>query len=227
MSAFAERAIAFFSRLSISVPLPKDVAAMNPYQDNETMRLVEAFFKKFYGDDSERVFLWGINPGRFGGGATGISFTDPFALKHHLGIDHHLAGKRELSSQFVYEAIEAFGGAKIFYSKFYINSLSPIGFTRRGKNFNFYDDAAFLKSIAPFLSACIQSQINFGANRERAICLGTGKLYDIFSKLNRERGFFKTIVPIEHPRFIMQYRRKEKARFIEKYRRTLEASLLS
>lgn len=226
MSTFAVRAIKFFSRLHFQSRLPNNIIVMNPYQERVTIYIVEQFLKKFYDDNNPRTFLWGINPGRFGGGITGIPFTDPFALKHHLGITHHLIGKRELSSEFMYEMIDAFGGAQKFYSKFYINSLSPLGFTRLGRNFNFYDDAAFLKSITPFLIACIQAQIEFGANRDHAICLGTGKLYKVFSQLNDENGFFKTITPIEHPRFIMQYRRKEKNDFIEKYRQMLAVCLM-
>jgi len=67
--------------------------------------------------------------------------------------------------------------------------------------------------------------LRFGANRNIAICLGTGKLYDIFSKLNDAYAFFERILPLEHPRFIMQYRRKQQQAFVEKYLATLSEAM--
>ncbi|MFN3344057.1 MAG: uracil-DNA glycosylase family protein [Chloroherpetonaceae bacterium] len=221
MSTFADKAIPFFQSLRLDARLPKAIEVMNPYRDVATLNIVKAFFQKFYADNNPRVFLWGINPGRFGGGLTGIPFTDPFALTHYLEIPHDISGKRELSSEFVYRVVEAWGGAKKFYGAFYINSLSPLGFTRLGKNYNFYDDEALMKASEPFIVRCISAQIQFGAKRNTAICLGTGKLYEVFSRLNDAHHFFQTIVPIEHPRFIMQYRRKQMENFVEKYIATL------
>jgi len=225
MMTFADKAIAFFKSLHFPAPLPKPIQVMNPYQDKATFEIVEAFFRRFYADTSPRVFLWGINPGRFGGGVTGIPFTDPFALSTFLGLTHSLSGKRELSSEFVYTVIANWGGAEKFYGTFYINSLSPLGFTRLGKNYNFYDDPALLTLTQPFIVQSISAQLNFGANRNTAICLGTGKLYDIFSKLNDEHAFFERIMPLEHPRFIMQYRRKQQRQFVEKYLATLKEAI--
>lgn len=225
MTTFADKAISFFQSLRLDARLPKLIEVMNPYQDATTFDIVKAFFQKFYADNNPRVFLWGINPGRFGGGLTGIPFTDPFALTHHLGIAHDISGKRELSSEFIYRVVEAWGGAEKFYGKFYINSLSPLGFTRLGKNYNFYDDKALMKASEPFIVRCISAQIQFGAKRSTAICLGTGKLYEVFSRLNETHQFFQTIVPIEHPRFIMQYRRKQVEQFVEKYIATLHQAM--
>ncbi|MFQ3596859.1 MAG: uracil-DNA glycosylase family protein [Chloroherpetonaceae bacterium] len=225
MTTFADKAIAFFQSLRFPARLPKSIQVMNPYQDAATFDIVKEFFQKFYSDNAQRVFLWGINPGRFGGGITGIPFTDPFALTTFLKIPHRLTGKRELSSEFIYRVVEKWGGAKKFYGAFYINSLSPLGFTRFGKNYNFYDDAALMKACEPFIAKCIAAQLEFGANPKTAICLGTGKLYDVFSRLNDAHRFFENIMPIEHPRFIMQYRRKQMDAFIEKYIATLTAVL--
>ena len=35
--------------------------------------------------------------------------------------------------------------------------------------------------------------------------------------LNEKYGFFNNIIPLEHPRFIMQYNSKDKEIFLEKY----------
>jgi len=69
----------------------------------------------------------------------------------------------------------------------------------------------------PFIVSSLKAQLDFGARREKAVCLGTGKLYTIFRKINAGQKFFKEIIPVEHPRFIMQYRRKRKADYLKKY----------
>ncbi len=224
---FADKAIEFFQSLNFTVSLPESVKVINPYQEVATLEVVKTFFQTFYNDTTPRIFLWGINPGRFGGGLTGIAFTDPFALTHSLRLPHGFSphAKRELSSEFIYRIVEKWGGAKKFYGTFYINSLSPLGFTRQGRNYNFYDDATLMKAIEPFIVECVYAQLRFGAKRKTAICLGTGKLYSIFSRLNKAHHFFETLIPIEHPRFIMQYRRKQIDWFVEKYIATLNAAL--
>ena len=47
--------------------------------------------------------------------------------------------------------------------------------------------------------------------------LGTGKNYDVLTRLNAEYSFFKKLEVVEHPRFIMQYRRPHMERFVDKY----------
>ena len=54
------------------------------------MQIVETFFYKFYNDTNPRHLIFGINPGRFGAGTTGINFTAPKQLKEICGIDHSL-----------------------------------------------------------------------------------------------------------------------------------------
>lgn len=222
---FAERAIQFFSTLEFTLPLPEGISAMNPYKEPEVMHIVSTFFQKFFSDNEKRVFAFGINPGRFGGGVTGIAFTDPVALQKYLGIATSLRGQREPSSIFIYDFIEAMGGAEAFYSKFYFTSLSPIGFLKNGKNFNFYDDPAFAESLKPFIRSSIAEQVAFGAVTKVAICLGTGEIYKFFKALNQAERFFDDIVPVEHPRFIVQYKRSRIEHYLRKYQEAFEAAL--
>ncbi|NTV44960.1 MAG: DUF4918 family protein [Chlorobiales bacterium] len=222
---FGQQAYRFFTNLSFEQNLPDQVEVMNPYMTKEVQRCIKVFFDSYYADSNKRVYIWGINPGRHGGGVTGLPFTDPFALTHYLGIDHALSGQRELSSEFVYQVIEAFGGARKFYAQFYINSLSPLGFQRRGKNYNFYDDHKLCQEVTPFIVESIKQQMAFGAQDRVCISLGTGKLYKFFSDLNGSYKFFREIIPIEHPRFIMQYRRKSLAQYIQKYNEILKGVL--
>ena len=79
------------------------------------------FYEKYYNDNNERYAFFGINPGRFGGGVTGIPFTDPIRLEKICGIPNDFEKKQELSSVFIYDMIDAFGGAAKFYKRFYIS----------------------------------------------------------------------------------------------------------
>src|SRR6185436_14632967 len=130
----------FLSRLHLSVRLPKGVIVMNPYRDPSAWKLCEQFYTKYFSDETARVMILGINPGRHGGGITGIPFTDPLTLENECGIPNTLKKKTELSAEFIYRMIRASGGPDSFYRGFYISALSPLGFTRAGKNLNYYDN---------------------------------------------------------------------------------------
>ena len=94
---------------------------------------------------------------------------------------------------------------------------SPLGFVKDGKNINYYDDRQLQKSAEPFIVWNIRTQLDFGANRDAAICLGEGQNFAFFQKLNAAQGFFKEIIPLPHPRWVMQYRRKRVDEFVERY----------
>ena len=74
------------------------------------MQVVKHFFEKFYSDNNPRRLLLGINPGRFGAGITGVNFTAPKQLKENCGIDHAWKKSSELSAEFIYDMITAYGG---------------------------------------------------------------------------------------------------------------------
>ena len=190
---------------------------MNPFKDNYTFKICNKFYKKYYCDNNSRHLILGINPGRFGGGITGIPFTDPLRLKSVCGIESNFQKKQELSSVFIYEMIACFGGAHSFYNQFYISSICPLGFTKHNKNLNYYDDKILEKNIRDFVIDCLLKQLNFGINQEVVFCMGEGKNYAYFSKLNSELKFFDKIIPLPHPRFIMQYKLKKKDEYIERY----------
>ncbi|HZK07039.1 MAG TPA: uracil-DNA glycosylase family protein [Bacteroidales bacterium] len=226
METFADKAIRFHQQLQLELP-GSDVAVMNPFRDKAVMRMVTQFYKQFFDDNNPRTFLLGINPGRFGAGITGISFTDPIHLETKCGIVNDFDKKHELSSQFIYQVIDAMGGAKAFYSKFYFTAVSPLGFTRAGKNVNYYDEPAFKQLVLPFIQTTLQEQLAFGAGRRSAICIGGGENYKFLNRLNDELQLFEEIVPLEHPRFVMQYRRKSLDDYINKYLTTLKRCELS
>lgn len=215
--SFAKSVVQFIHELDFPVALPDKIEVMHPFKDASTMKVCEAFYNKYYSDTNKRCMVIGINPGRFGGGVTGIPFTDPIRLKELCGIENDWPQKQELSSLFIYEMIAAYGGPASFYNKFYFTAVSPLGFTRDNKNLNYYDDRQLQENIRPFILDCFSRQFTFGIHRSVAFCLGDGKNFQYLCALNKTEKFFDTIVPLPHPRFIMQYRLKQKSAFIERY----------
>lgn len=190
---------------------------MNPFRDATTFNLCKQFYAKYYNDSDPRYLILGINPGRFGGGLTGIPFTDPIRLQQVCGIENDFQKKQELSSVFVYEMIKSFGGPQTFYDRFYISSISPLGFTKDGKNLNYYDDRQLESNIKSFAIDCLHRQLQFEILTDIVYCFGEGKNAAFLTRLNNEMHFFDKIVPLPHPRFIMQYRLKKKDEYINKY----------
>jgi hypothetical protein len=216
----ASKILKFYQSLSIQAKLPEGVEVMNPYQDKTAFKLSKRFYEKFYGDNDPRTLIFGINPGRFGGGITGVPFTDPVKLEK-IGIPNDLKKKVELSADYIYAMIEAYGGPEKFYHQFYITALSPLGFVKDGKNLNYYDIRELQQAVEPFMLQCIREQLDFGVNRARCYCLGEGKNFDYLSAINKKYNFFGEVIPLSHPRFIMQYKRKSVDVYIQDYLRKL------
>jgi hypothetical protein len=173
------------------------------------------------------VLVFGINPGRFGAGLTGLSFTDPVALADICGIDNHLPRRRELSSIFIYSFVDVMGGPAAFYRDFFFTALSPLGFVRGGRNMNFYDDPDLTRMVTPFIARSIRDQMEIAGGRRHAIVLGAGKNHGFVRRLNAEHKFFTGIEVLEHPRFIMQYRRRRLSEYLARYQEAFERAKLS
>lgn len=214
---YAKKILTFLGGLELDVTLPKGIEVMNPFTDSHIFGYCKKFYAKYYNTTQQRTLIVGINPGRFGGGLTGIPFTDPIKLENECGIENDLPKKAELSADFIYQMINTYGGKKAFYDRYYFSSVSPLGFTQNGKNLNYYDLPQLQKKTLPFIIDTLNAQIKFGLNRKVAYCLGEGKNYKFLSKLNQQHSFFEHIIPLSHPRFIMQYRRKKIAAFIDDY----------
>jgi hypothetical protein len=76
-------------------------------------------------------------------------------------------------------------------------------------------------AITDFAVSSLQKQIGWGIDTDICYCLGTGKNYRFLSHLNDKHKFFLRIEPLEHPRYIMQYKLKEKDFYIADYIRKL------
>ncbi len=231
MSLFADKIISFNKSLKLDVDLPCNIRVMNPFQENaEALQVSSAFYKKFYSDTQKRKLILAINPGRYGAGVTGIPFTDTKRLEEKCGLTIQDVSTHEPSSVFVYRMIDAWGGVDKFYGSFFINSICPLGFVRtnnhgREVNYNYYDSNELLEKILPFAAWAIEEYINMGCYTETCFCMGTGKNYKILKLINDQHRFFKKIVPIEHPRYVIQYKSGQMSGYIDKYVTLLGSSV--
>ena len=222
MNTFADRVINFNTHLAYNQSLPKGFDVLNPYMDNpETMEVMRAFYHKFYNDNRQRKFIIGINPSRHGAGVTGVPFTDTKRLESECGIAMKSAHTHEVSSVFMYDMIKAYGGVTKFYNDFYINSPFPLAIVRKasdGKwlNANYYDEEVLFKSVKDYMIATLKKHIALGVDTQKVFVLGK-KNATFLQKLNKEATLFGEMVVLEHPRFIQQYKSKEKQLYIDKF----------
>lgn len=229
MKTFADNVINFNRNLHYWGKLPNGYQVMNPYIDNpETMEVMQQFYKKYYSDFNERKFIIGINPSRHGAGVTGVPFTDTKRLATVCGIKMYSAYTHEISSVFMYDMISSFGGAESFYQEFYINSPFPLAIireTKEGKwlNANYYDDINLFKTVKVFMIQSLKDHISLGLDTSEVFVLGK-KNADFIHKINREEKLFNKLSILEHPRYIQQYKSRDKELYIEKYISTLKSS---
>jgi hypothetical protein len=217
MKTWARLLDSYYRKLEPPPVLPNGIGWLYPQQDAQVRETVRSFLDKFFADSNKRHLFLGINPGRFGAGVTGVNFTAAKQLTEDCGIGHPFPPGTELSAEFIYDMIRAYGGPAAFYSKYFIGSVCPLGFVKDGKNINYYDDKALLETVEPFIINSIETQLTFPVERDTCFCIGGEKNFKYLSGLNNRFGWFHSIVPLPHPRFIMQYRRKQKEQFIAQY----------
>lgn len=226
MSTLADRLLPLVLNASLAhVRLPKGMDVLDPLNGDhaaEVRRIVELFHRKFFSDARPRTLMLGINPGRLGAGSTGLCFTDTKRCQSELGIPVKGMRTHELSSDFFYRMVRAAGGAKAFYNEVYVSAICPLGFVKEGAqgkpiNLNYYDDSALQAAITPFAAEWLRSLIACGMKTDRVLCIGTGKNLKFLEALNARHGFFERIVALEHPRYIMQYKSKDRDVYVGKY----------
>ncbi|WP_415325441.1 SMUG2 DNA glycosylase family protein [Chryseobacterium sp. MMS23-Vi53] len=218
---FAEQVVEFNQNLKYDGNLPDDFQVLNPYLENpETMEVMQKFYQKYYNDFNKRKFIVGINPSRHGAGITGVPFTDTKRLESVCGIKMKSAYTHETSSVFVYDMIEQYGGAEEFYKDIYINSPFPLAIVRKSKgnwiNANYYDDKELFNDVKDFMIDSLKKHISLSLDTSEVFVLGK-KNADFISKLNQEAYLFDKMIVLEHPRYIQQYKSKEKQLYIDKY----------
>jgi hypothetical protein len=225
--SFADKVIYFNRHLHYSGKLPEGFQVMNPYLDNpETIEVMQQFYQKYYNDSKQRRFIIGINPSRHGAGVTGVPFTDTKRMESICSIKMQSAYTHEISSVFMYDMIVAYGGADEFYKHFYINSPFPLAIIRQTKsnkwlNANYYDDPVLFEMVKEFMVISLRKHISLGLDTSEVFVLGK-KNAAFIQKLNKEAKMFRNLKSLEHPRYIQQYKSKDKQQYIDKYILTLK-----
>lgn len=222
MTTFAEKIIDFNRHLEFKGKLPENIKIMNPFKENdEIIPISGQFYNKFYNDNETRKLILGINPGRHGAGVTGIPFTDTKRLSEVCGIKIDSVSTHEPSSVFVYEMIDHYGGVDKFYRNYFITAMSPLGFiTKNDKgnwiNCNYYDFDDLFDAVQPFIIEALKKQVSFGVDTK--VCYVLGKKNAKFVNLiNRKEKLFGSIVALDHPRYVQQYKSKSKDKYISDY----------
>lgn len=217
-----DKILDFLANVRFDGDIPTGIEVMMPYSDSkEVWEVSKTFYHKYYNDTSPRKLILGINPGRLGAGSTGVPFTDTKRLNEKCEIPFTSFVTHEPSSVFMYEMMEAYGGVSTFYNAFYINSVFPLGFIKREGarvvNFNYYDSKTLLMAVENFIIEHIKKQIEICGSKGICFCIGSGKNFNHLVHWNDQYNFFEEIIPLEHPRFIMQYKSKEKKKYIDDY----------
>ncbi len=207
----------FYFSLPKDFDPPNGVEIIYPYDRSETRSVMERFYTKYYSDISPRTLLFGINPGRYGAGLTGVGFTDPVLMEQKCGIVNDLEKRSELSAGFICDVVDAYGGPESFYGDFLFTTVLPFGLLKNGKNYNYYDDKETLAYFEPLIVECIRKQMAYPGDRRYIATVGQGKNLAYLKALNSRYRFFDTIELLPHPRWVMQYRRKEKEKYIQLY----------
>lgn len=222
MTTFAHKVLQFYKQLSYTEKLPHDIRIMNPFQDNpEILSIAALFYNKFYHDHHQRKLILGINPGRLGAGATGIPFTDTKRLQEICGIKIESINTYEPSSVYIYDLIHQYGGADKFYNDFYIGAVCPLGFVEKNNkqhwvNCNYYDSLELFEATEHFIIISLKQQIDFGIDTNTCFVLGK-KNAKFLQQINNKEKLFRSIVALDHPRYIQQYKSKQKDLYIAEY----------
>ena len=223
---FAEQILQFNTWLSSQTfELPLGFEIINPFngeQHEKVKQTTTLFYKKYYNDNRKRRLILGSSPARKGTAVTGVPFEDSQHLQNETGIfiDEFYINKR--SSDFLYDVMNKYGRCKKFYDDFYLNFVFPLGIIKTNSkgnkvNCNYYENKELREKLYSFIIKSLQLQLAFGIDTSVCYCIGSSENYKFLLKINKEYKFFDEIIPLEHPRFIMQYNSKQKDTFIEKY----------
>lgn len=198
------------------------INAFNGANKDTVKRVLYKFYTKYYNDTDKRFMILGSSPARRGTALTGVPFEDVKYLQKDTGISLDVFGANKRSSSFLYEVMEKYGGRQKFYKQFYMNFVCPLGVEKinlKGNwvNCNYYENAALKKCLHPFIVDSLRCQIDFNIDTTVCFCIGSGENFKFLTNINNKHHFFDTIVPLEHPRFIMQYNADRKEEFMQKY----------
>lgn len=223
---FSKSVLEFNEWLSgIYLDLPDNYSFNNPFNGEnkeQIKRITNLFYNKYYNDSNKRKLILGSSPARRGTATTGIPFEDANHLYKVTGImiDNFYINKS--SSDFLYEVMEQYGGCEKFYKDFFMSFVCPLGIVKvnlKGNevNSNYYENKKLEKALYNFIVTSLKKQISFGIDTSVCYCIGSGENFKFLTKINEEFNFFDKIIPLEHPRFIMQYNSINKDKYLKNY----------
>lgn len=223
MNTIADTIIALNTERPPSFDLPKGFHIEHPFlTHSDSLSAMKQFYNKYYNDKAPRHFIIGINPGRHGAAITGVPFTDTKRLASFCGITMPSShSSHEVSALFMYDMIQAYGGVKLFYQHFFIHSLFPFAILKqiaqnKFVNANYYDLPELYNAVKPFMLHTLSQYLSMGLITQKVIVLGKKNAHFI-AQINKENPFFETMIVLEHPRYIQQYKVSKKQEFIDKY----------
>jgi hypothetical protein len=113
----------------------------------------------------------------------------------------------------------------MLYRDFFLTAVSLLGFTRAGINLNYYDVPELRRRLRPFIVSSVEKQIAMGGRTDHAIVLGRGQNMKFMCELNEQNRWFGELHALEHPRWILQYRRPTATQFADQYVATFRRTL--
>lgn len=225
-NSMANQILDFYDELTReTIVIPDGYRIINPYigeQKEQVQEIAKIFYEKYYNDRRSRRLILGSSPARRGTAVTGVPFEDAQHLQKETGVCIDNFRINRSSSNFLYEVMDEYGGCNRFYSDFYMSFTCPLGIVKTNEkgnevNCNYYENKKLKECLHIFIVSSVKRQLNFGLDRSVCYCIGSGENYKYLSKINEEYDFFNKIIPLEHPRFIMQYNSKNKNFYIKKY----------
>jgi len=222
----AQKILEFYDSLkNIDINLPEKYRLINPFagaNQQQITQITQRFYRQHYHDNKRRFMILGSSPARRGTALTGVPFEDVNYLQKYTRISLDAFGANKRSSSFLYEVMEEYGGRQNFYKQFYMSFVCPLGIENinlKGNwaNCNYYENAVLKKCLHTFIVDSLRRQIDFNIDTTVCFCIGSGENFKFLTNINNEQHFFDAIVPLEHPRFIMQYNSNRKEEFMQKY----------
>ncbi|WP_283679518.1 uracil-DNA glycosylase family protein [Lentilactobacillus sp. Marseille-Q4993] len=223
---FADEVLSFQEKLSnFKIGLPKGYTLINPYSGVNKILVKQVssiFYKKYYDDNRKRRLIIGSSPARRGTAITEIPFEDAEDIAKETGLSPAGFHISKASSSFLKSIMTEYGGKPKFYQNFYLSFVFPLGISRTNSNnhevnCNFYESSQLRELLTPYIKTFLEAQLNLGIDTSVCYCIGSGDNYKFLSKINDSCGFFKEIIPLEHPRFITQYNSKNVEMYKQKY----------
>lgn len=213
----------YLSKIDLTVPSGYQI--LNPFEGTGQQKIrvsTDLFYQHFYHDKNPRRIIIGSSPARRGSALTGIPFEDSDRIAKITGMKTENYHIQKGSSNFLERVMEEFGGIKKFYSTFYMTFVCPVGIEKRSDkgrltNVNYYENKKLLLSLQTTIIESLKMQLDFGIDNSTCYCIGSGENYKYLTRLNSEFRFFERIIPLEHPRFIMQYNSNKTEYYLKKY----------